>query len=128
MTQIEKPHLRLQRLREARGWTRGDLAKKAGLGMQVITQLETEPRRYENELLGVFHGPNRWDNKKPQTYTKLAVALGVTPHFLKHGREEPALHTDDRVVHLAAEIEDLKSEIVRLRKALARIHEISGSQ
>lgn len=51
---------KVRRLRKAKGWTQGDLAKRARLGREAVTRIETEARR-----------PNL------ETRKKLAKALDV---------------------------------------------------
>jgi transcriptional regulator with XRE-family HTH domain len=65
----EKFHERLNKLREAKGWSLATLAKRSDLSERKIAVLESDPRQVPTWI----------------TIIKLASALGCNPFFLASG-------------------------------------------
>lgn len=125
---VELPAHRLRKLREARGMSKSELAKKAGIGAQTVTILETiwEPGVVEARDGNTYADKrNRWERTSVRTIHGLSQALGVSIGYLRHGLEPPILGDtaayDQQIVELSDQLEFVREENARLRKQLTRV-------
>jgi len=82
---------RVVKLRKLKGWTQGQLAKRASLTQQAISHVETGRRA------------------DPRTLSRIAEALDVPEAFLRYGPDELGT-LDEQTIDIAMRIAKLSPE------------------